>query len=58
MTRLVVALALVGSLLSNVNELLTFLGSLQEPGPILARAVTTLLKRTAPPLPCFWVLER
>ena len=58
MTRFVVALALVGSLLSSVNEMLTFLGSLQEPGPILARAMTTLLKRTAPPMPCFWVLER
>ena len=52
MTRFVVALALTGWLLSAVNDLVTFLDSLREPGPALANAITMVLKVTAPPDRC------
>jgi hypothetical protein len=58
MTRFVVALALIGSLLSSVNDVLTFLTSLEEPGPLLAHAMATLLERTVPLVPCVGALER
>jgi hypothetical protein len=58
MTRFVVALVLVASLLSSVNDVLTFLTSLEEPGPVLAHAMATLLERTAPLVPCAGALER
>ena len=52
MTRFVVAFALVGSLLSCLDDAMIFLGSLRDPGPVLAHAMTMMLNRTVPAVPC------
>jgi hypothetical protein len=58
MTQTVVALALVGSLLSAVTDVLNFLNSLREPGPVLASALTKVLCTTVPTTHCIEVTER
>ncbi|HEY1304978.1 MAG TPA: hypothetical protein VGF24_15565 [Vicinamibacterales bacterium] len=58
MTRLVVALALVSSLLSAVDDVLTFLDSLRDPGPALASAMTQLLQTAVPSSECVEVAQR
>jgi len=58
MTRLVIALALVSSLLSAVDDVLTFLDSLHDPGPVLAGAMTQLLQTAVPSIECVEVTQR
>jgi hypothetical protein len=59
MTRFLVALALTGSLLGAVDDVLTFIASLRDPGPALASALRIVLSLTEPaPTPCVDVSER
>jgi hypothetical protein len=46
MTRFLVALALSGSLLSAIGNVLHLVDSLREPGPALVKAVTMMLDST------------
>ena len=54
----VVALALVSTWLSAVGDVLTVIGSLRDPGPVIARAMTTLLHMSAPAEGSVEVCER
>jgi hypothetical protein len=58
MTRFVVAFALVGTLLSCLDDAMIFLASLRDPGPVLARAMTMMLNRTVPSVPCLQDVRR
>jgi len=46
MTRFLVALALSGSLLSAIGDVLHLLDSLRDPGPALVKAMTKMLDST------------